>query len=576
MRRLVLFAVLSVSFTPRAAAQSEDRWLIVPTATPSDSSIEPTASTVRAELMERGINVWSPDDAAKQFEANGSSPAPELTDTVIKEWLSRSEAVLESLVRGAPSRALDQLNEAALLSLNTVAALNREPGLSQKVLDTCLLGVRALLETGSESRAEAQARECRRLVLHGEPSPHMHPPLALNVLDRVDAARTEQTRGLRVESEPSGCAVRVNGLMSGETPFEVRSLSPGRYGVQVECDSDRRGRVHFADVKTGLTEVFVDARFDRTVESQPLLLLRYASALAAEEHRNADAAEIARTVPSTAILLISAPNPIALELGLMNGTPLERRALARVRNGRGGPTHEAIALAVRSLLDEKCMDLTTLPPTVLPCGDEPSEAVAKAPPDDGWPDTRKPRGQFIAGLTLVAAGSASLLTGYVLLGPRARVSEDWVHVLDAGSQGSASLQQKWFNMGVGIVATSSIGAAALVTAMPLALPKRAKTPWWAWLSGGIGVGFAAFSVAYGVTSEDEPGISCSSLIGAPADARACVKRSEQVSVAVLTGLTAAPLLTIPLVYLFRPNDANITPNIEVSRSGGYISLRGEF
>ncbi len=576
MRRLVLVAVLSVSFAPRVAAQSEDRWLIVPMTIPSDFPIEPTASTVRAELLERGLKVWSLDNAAMQFEANGSSPAPELTDSAIKEWRSRSEAVLESLVQGAPSKALDRLNEAALLSLDTVAALNRESGLSQKVLDTCLLGVRALLETGSESRAEAQARECRRLVPQGEPSPHMHPPTALNVLGQVDTARTEQTGALGVESEPSGCAVRLNGLMSGETPFEVRNLSPGRYGVQVECDSDRRGRVHFADVKTGLVEVFVNGRFDRTVESRPSLRLRYASALDEEEHRNADAAEIARIVPSGAIVLMSTPDPTTLELELMSGTPLQRRALARVHDRPSGPTRGDIALAAHTLIDEKCVDLTSLPPVALSCGDEPREAMAKAPPDDDWPDTRTPRGQFISGLTLVAAGSASLLTGYVLLGPRARVSEDWVRVLDAGGQGSASLQQKWFNMGVGIVATSSVGAAALVTAMPLALPKRAKTPWWAWLSGGIGVGFAAFSVAYGVTAEDKPGASCSITIDDPADARICVKRSEQVSVAVLTGLTAAPLLTIPLVYLFRPNDANITPNIEVSRSGAYIGLRGEF
>jgi hypothetical protein len=167
------------------------------------------------------------------------------------------------------------------------------------------------------------------------------------------------------------------------------------------------------------------------------------------------------------------------------------------------------------------------------------------------------------------------LTGYALLGPRARAGEDWVNALDAGAS-SASLQQKWYNLGNGIVATSSAGAAVLVTAMPLALPNRAKTPWWAWLSGGLGVGLAAFSIAYGVTAEPEPGTSCSDLITDVEEARTCVKRGERITLAVLTGVTAAPLLTIPLVYLFRPSDANITPTVEVSRSGGYVSVRGEF
>jgi hypothetical protein len=219
------------------------------------------------------------------------------------------------------------------------------------------------------------------------------------------------------------------------------------------------------------------------------------------------------------------------------------------------------------------MDLTTLPPVMLSCAEV--SAVAEAPSDDAWPATRRPRGQFISGLTLVGVGSASLLTGYALLGPRARAGEDWVNALDAGTS-SASLQQKWYNLGNGIIATSSAGAAALVAAMPLALPNRAKTPWWAWLSGGLGVGLAAFSIAYGVGAEPEPDISCSSLITDPTDARTCVKRIERISVAVLTGVTAAPLLTIPLVYLFRPSKANLTPTVEVSRSGGYVSVRGEF
>ena len=127
-----------------------------------------------------------------------------------------------------------------------------------------------------------------------------------------------------------------------------------------------------------------------------------------------------------------------------------------------------------------------------------------------------------------------------------------------------------------MLVTSSVGAAAVVAAMPLALPKRAKTPWWAWLSGGVGVGLAAFSVAYGVTADAKPDTSCSSLRIASREAQMCVKRGEQTSVAILTGVTAAPLLTIPLVYLFRRDGARLTPGVEVSRAGGYVSVRGEF
>ena len=96
------------------------------------------------------------------------------------------------------------------------------------------------------------------------------------------------------------------------------------------------------------------------------------------------------------------------------------------------------------------MDLSTLPPVALQCGVEAGKDSKAAAHRDDWPATRTPRAQFISGLTLLGAGSAALLTGYVLLGPRARKAEDWVGALDAGGQGSVSFQQKWLNMGIGM------------------------------------------------------------------------------------------------------------------------------
>jgi hypothetical protein len=574
MRVLGLVVVFCTCFPPGAAAQTGGRWLIVPTTTGSDRSwVKPAASNVRAELAERGVDVWALDGAAARFEAKGSAPPARVTEAEIHEWVARSNAAVEDLVEGSPSKALDQLNEAQEFSRGAVEALNREGEQSQRLFDTCLYGVRALLEIGSRPRAETRARECRRLVPIGEPGTRMHPPVVLKVLDEVDAARTEQTGALMLSSEPSGCTARVNGMPMGETPLEVSHLFPGQYRVQVECESDRPGRVHTADVESELTEVFVDIRFDRAVQTRPVLQLHYSSSSNEEQYRDADTARIAKAVPADAIVVMSMPDEGVVELDLLTGSPLYRKALARVRSGPSGPTRGDIALAALALIDEKCMDLTTMPPVMLSCAG--GLAVADAPLADARPATRRPRGQFISGLTLVGVGSASLLTGYALLGPRARAGEDWVNALDAGTS-SASLQQKWYNLGNGIIATSSAGAAALVAAMPLALPNRAKTPWWAWLSGGLGVGLAAFSIAYGVGAEPKPDTGCSSLITDPADARTCVKRIERISVAVLTGVTAAPLLTIPLVYLFRPTDASIRPGVEVSRSSGYVSVRGEF
>jgi hypothetical protein len=243
-----------------------------------------------------------------------------------------------------------------------------------------------------------------------------------------------------------------------------------------------------------------------------------------------------------------------------------------------GPSRGDIALATRTLLQGECTDFTGPHPAVLPCAKPEVEAEEVGPVED-LASKPRPRGQFIAGLTLIGVGSAALVTGYILLVPRASLAEDWVSTTDGDSSGDPAAQQKWLNMGTGIILSSSVGAASLVAAMPLALPNRAKTPWWAWLSGGLGIGAAAASGYLASTVNDDPKPeSCSSASTGATDARACVRRAERTSLAILTGVTAAPLLTIPLVYLIRPKETNVSvsPNIQVLRAGGFVSFRGQF
>ena len=115
-----------------------------------------------------------------------------------------------------------------MLSRKAADELNRVQNRSQNVLDTCLYMVRALLETGNRSRAKAQVEECVRLVPQGEPSQHMHPPNVVSLYKQASQPGPEQTGALVVNSEPSDCEVRINGLRFGETPFEMNDLYPGR------------------------------------------------------------------------------------------------------------------------------------------------------------------------------------------------------------------------------------------------------------------------------------------------------------------------------------------------------------
>jgi len=579
MRVLVVTWLVCSLFAARGEAQVGAPWLIIPAAASTDEPwMEPTAQAFRQELWDRGIEVWSLERAASRFEEKGSAPAARLSEVQLQDWEARSKAAIIPLASGDYAEALDLLDEAQELSRTAREAVNRDPARAQKALDTCLYVVRALLETGSGSLANRQAQECRQLNLRGEPTPRMHPPKVLESLARVDAARASQSGEVRIKSEPSDCPVRVNGVMLGNTPFEMKELFPGRYRVQVECEPGQPSRVHRADVGFVRTEVYIDMAFDAAVETRPLLHLREVNAANEASKRVADAERIAESVPAGALLLMYATSANTVELDLLRGTPAERRALARITTGPTGPNPGDVALATRALIDGKCVDFTGTEPLPIPCGME-ADAVAERPVvDDGRPARRMPRGQFIAGVTLASVGSAALITGYVLMVPRASVAEDWIAQgnTDPPPADTTATQQKWLDLGGAIIWTASVGAAALIAAMPLALPKHEKTPWWAWLSGGVGVGLAAFSVAYGVTAEDEPSVGCVSSSVDGSAISACVRRGEQVSLAILTGVTAAPLLTVPLVYLFRRSDKDIAPSVEVSRSGGYLGVRGRF
>lgn len=561
------------------AAQTDSRWLIVPSSPSPDADwIEPAVVGSRAALVEQGAEVWSTERAARKFEAEASAPPAALSERERERWMSLSVGAVDDLAEGDNKRALEKLTVAQDLSRAAIEELNRDPEQARRVFDTCLYVVRAVLATESESRARAAARECRQLVPRAEPSPYMHPPAVTDLLSRIDALQNRQTGALRLESTPSGCAARLNGVLLGETPVSIGKLFPGQYRVQVECDAGKRGRVHFVTVGAGRTERRVDSRFDDAVESRPSLHLSHANAADEREYAAADARRIARVVSADSVVLLSMPSADTMQLKRVEVATEESSgpaALAHVLIGRSGPSKSDLSAAARALTAGECTDFTASKPVALPCGrEEAIVAVASATTSDG-PRGRRPRGQFIAGITLASVGIAGLATGYALLIPRSSAAEDWFLSVDGGSEGRAA-QQKWFDLRGGIIASASVGSAALVTAMPLALPNRDKTPWWAWVSGGVGLGLAGFSIAWGVTAEAEPSSSCSAPTLDTTVTRACVKRGEQTSIALLTGLTAAPLITMPLVYLFRPSRAKLEPSVQVGRSGGYLGLSGRF
>lgn len=577
MRLLALTLLTWSMLVSLATAQDDDRWLIVPSSSGADTAwVEPAIGRAHAALVNAGVDVWSPQQAAAAFEEEVSAPSATLGKRKLGRWMSLSNGAVDDLAEGDNRKALEKLDAAQAISREAIEELNREPERARRVFDTCLYMVRAVLATESESRARAIARECRQLVPRAEASPYMHPPAVTNLLDQIDALQAKQTGELRVESTPSGCAARVNGVLLGETPTAIGGLFAGDYRVQVECGPEARGRVHIVTVGAGTARRQIDARLDEAIASRPRLSLNYENAAKERQHRVADAGQVGAGLGSRFVVLVSMPTAGSMELELVpvDATPSPSPSgLARVPVSGGRPSEPHLALAARALTERRCVDFTPAEPVALPCASGEAVAAGTPAPTDYRPAGRRPRGQFIAGLTLAGVGVAGLATGYALLAPRSNAALDWVNEVDAGGV-DTSAQQKWFNLRGAIIASASVGSAALVTAMPLALPERDKTPWWAWVSGGVGLGLAGFSIAWGVTAEAAPSCSANSLNST--EVRSCVNREKQTSVALLTGLTSAPLITMPLVYLLRPSRAKLEPQVEVGRSGGYFGLRGRF
>lgn len=367
---LVTFGLASSSY-----AQPDGRWLVVPHGPgATEASMGETLATLSRALRAKGTEVWSLEEASARFESKGSRPPRRLTAAELQSFGHESSAGASAIGYAEYEQALKHLDEAMGLARLAVETLNRERDRARQTLDTCLHSVRVFVDTKRPGEARERARECRTLVPRGSPSSGLHPPWVLEILQDVDGSRKTVPGAIRIDSEPSGCVARVNGLAMGTTPIEVQRLLPGEYQVQVECDLEQWGRAHVTKVGATRESVYVDARFDRVVESRPWLSLRDANATST--------AALVAAVPSDAVVLVSVPNAKVLELVRFDRSndrlPAHRSSAptgervsgpppkARVRfSTRGGP--DAFADAVDALLAPRCVDLTGDEPAQISC-----------------------------------------------------------------------------------------------------------------------------------------------------------------------------------------------------------------
>ncbi|MCA9616303.1 MAG: PEGA domain-containing protein, partial [Myxococcales bacterium] len=351
------------------------------------------------------------------------------------------------------------------------------------------------------------------------------------LLERVDAAIAREPLGrLVVESEPSGCAVRLAGVASGQTPFTLVDLAQGTYGVQVECSPEDRGRVHRVEVRTGETRVHIDTRFESVLRSRPIV----------HAHGD-DALDALKKLSRRMDVSIVALEPTAR--GGWTARLIERNDVGeRVELGLRGEAHEFVV----SLRD----------------GDGGSRPARSSRSDD----VERSPVWLATGLVLVAAGVGAYGGGIATHRLRAKAGDTYAE-LQATDPEFVQRQQDWLAYQVPTHVLAYVGGAFVAAGFAFALPEREGTPWWAWLSGGVGLLTAGLGAALVVTLPD-----CEQVAETQ---RACVNRGQGGQRSSFLVSTALPLLTVPFTYLFG-RDAPVRVEGSGSATHATLSLRGTF
>lgn len=577
---LLLLEVSSADAQQPLGSAATKRWLVVPALDGERSAREATgieavhraAEALRTELVLRGESTLAPDRASEQFEALGSAPAPDVSQTDIDRWVARSRAAVRYLARADYKAARRELKAAQHLANRAAEELNREAARAQQVLDTCLFMVRAYIETKNTEEARRQARECRQLVPRVEPSAFRHTPEVRDLLAEVDAQMASEAPGtVAVTSDPAGCLFRINGVEVGRTPLDGIELPVGLYRMQIECDPGERGRIHRVRMVSGANRLSFDGAFERAVHSRPVLHLSYPSTDAWGE-RMAHAAHADAVLGGERELVVSRLGGSTLRID-SNGDGLEP-ASVWIPAGAGAPDTDDVGRALDALLAGRSIDFTgahplaraswqAKPPEATP--PPPSRASPPAVAVEERESSPRPREQRIAGWTLFGLGVASVGASIGLHVWRGELGERFVR-----SPASLSDAERWNDVRIAVWTTAAFGGAAVSASMPLLLPDRRRTPWWGWALGALGLGLTGYAIYEGVTMTGCP----EPFIADDAAVRACVERGQAAGRLSLALAGAAPLLTVPLVYLIRPLRAE--PSVSVSTGGAVVQLRKVF
>lgn len=565
------FVVLSLGASSSPALAQARTVLVLPwsLAGGDAAAVAARAESVVGAISTGDVSPIAVADARTRFEEHGSAEPPTMSDSDLDHWLSLSRLAVRHLAHADYAAARQTLLEAQALSEPAAAELNREETRARQVLDTCLYEVRALVET-EDPRADARTLECRRLVPRVAPSPYQHTPEVVELLTRVDGRLAAAPPGsLHLESVPTGCQVRLNGIAVGTTPYASEDLANGEYRAQVECTADgeppsRRGRIHRIRLSEGASTVRIDTRFDSVVRTDTALRLEYASEADADAHRLDDALSAASTIGAAEVWLVS------IDVAADDVVRIDRVSVAQAHPLASVRTHTMSGLpaSVAALAHGTSQDRTLAAPISMPTwgtqdvdvdveGDHGPSSSASARAD--W--------EYGVGITLGVLGVAGYVTSFVLVGAEQTYGHQATQPL-VSDPDYLSRRRTWTSSEAPVLIVGALGGLFVTAALPFVMTDEDGTPWWSWVIGGVGVAAVATGLAIAFTAP-----SCGN--DRPTDA--CVAGMALADDGALITALGAPLLSVPVVYLIRSvvgGSAPVMPSVSASATSASLSLGG--
>lgn len=521
---------------------------------------------VPVEAVEQGVRLGdapplAASEARARFIAAHSDEPAVITPSDVAALERCYHDAGMSLARGRVQAAGEQVQRCIDRANEVRETLVRDAGGAQSFLRACAVQVQYFLSSGRGADALRQATECRLVASDVPLSARSAPPEVRALFDAADHALAAlEPATIEVRSTPqAGCAVWLRGQNVGTTPAIVPGLLPGRADLQVECDAGKAGRVHRANFRSGRNLITLDTRFEDVVRTEGRVRLVYSAPADVEAHRVEDALTVGRAVGVSDVLLVTLDDEraaavlerIDVQRGIVRARAmvslsagrLDEAELAAARVALENPTRSTQATAAAPAARGAAplgptAPSAPAPETTAPRSGEgdPTAAHAPAPqpssaPSPGGSDTP------VLGIVLAAAGVAGLAGGWALY---ANSRGELAHLNTAApfDPDYAQRQAAYDDSRAYVYALGAPGGALLTLAMPFLLPSAARAAWWSYVAGGVGlagVGLAAWQWA----------------IDGTCVTTACARRNLTLDRGSMLGLSAAPLVAIPLTYLVR-------------------------